>query len=555
MNYLEYILIIGIIIAQFFIAYNYIFLKIVNLASVFKQTDEADILSGDVPVKMIEQGSLEDIQTHLETNTYTSLDEKIVEVALVDYPTNSDAEQQILDDINNYLVKNKGAVADYHLLKDIVDRNIDSLDEEINNSMPAPLYLGLAATMLGIIIGLFQMETNAGVDTDNMLTNILGSVKVAMIASAMGLGLTTALSIFLYRPAKSKAETNKNKFLSFLQVNLLPELIRTETSGISALNDRLKGFANTLNPAVKELSAVMDKSFEAIKIQESTMAKVEQLDTAKMAKANVAVFKELSKMMESFHQFANYYQSLNQSMVQTVELTNNLKALVNRTVEVERIAAGIDSTFSQNQELNKFLASHLIEFTNHGEALNVVVDSAQRNVTQSIDIMKEAVEQKIREVQDVTIEMEPHLKNAFEQAIESVETMTKEQVMQLDKAFTEARPKFEQLDKLETIDTGLQLLAEQGRESTQKQELMLQALKDLTNAIKDNSKKAAEESKINDDFLNEFRVLNKHLTSNGTQPKQKSNKAVTALLALNATGFLGLAGFLVYAIMKGIIQL
>lgn len=554
MNHLEYILIIGIIIAQFFIAYKYIFLKIVNLSSVFEQTDEADILSGDVPVKMIEQGSLEDIQAHLETNTYTSLDEKIVEVALVDYPTNSEAEQQILDDINNYLVKNKGAVADYHLLKDIVDRNIDSLDEEINNSMPAPLYLGLAATMLGIIIGLFQMDTNAGVDIDNMLTNILGSVKVAMIASAMGLGLTTALSILLYRPAKSKAEKNKNKFLSFLQVNLLPELIRTETSGISALNDRLKGFANTLNPAVKELSAVMDKSFEAIKIQESTMAKVEQLDTAKLAKANVAVFKELSKMMESFHQFANYYQSLNHSMVQTVELTNNLKALVSRTVEVERIATGIDTTFTQNQELNKFLASHLIEFTNHGEALNVVVDSAQRNVTESIIMMKEAVEQKIREVQDVTIEMEPQLKSAFEHAITSVETMTKEQVMQLDQAFTEARPKFEQLDKLETIDKGLQLLAEQGKESTQKQDLMLQALKDLTVAIKDNFKKAAEESRVNDEFMTEFRELNKNLTSNGTQIKQKSSRAVTTLLVLNATGFLGLAGFLVYAIVKGMIQ-
>ncbi|MBC5772775.1 hypothetical protein H8S95_01760 [Pontibacter sp. KCTC 32443] len=555
MEFIEY-LIIGVIISlQVYIAYNYIYLKIINLKSVFLKTDDAIIRIGDVPVSMIEDGGLDDIKEHLKTNTYTSLDEKIVEVALVDYPAITEAEQQIFDDINNYLVNNKGSVADYHLLKDIVDRNIDSLDEEINNSMPAPLYLGLAATMLGIILGLYQMDASAGAASiDNMLTSILGSVKIAMIASAIGLGLTTALSIFFYRPAKSEAEKNKNKFLSFLQVNLLPELIRTETSGISALNDRLKGFANTLNPAIKELSAVMDKSFEAIKVQERTMAMVEQLDTAKMAKANVTVFKELSKMMESFHEFANYYQTLNHSMVQTVELTNNLKALVSRTVEVERIAAGIDATFSQNKDLNQFLASHLIEFTNHGNALNVVVDSAQRNVTESINVMKEAVEQKIREVQEITIEMEPQLKDAFEYAIESVETMTKEQVMQLDQAFTEARPKFEQLDKLEGIDDGLQLLAEQGKESSEKQELMLQALKDLATALKENSKKATQETNINDDFLNEFRVLNKHLTSNGAQTKQKNYKAVTALLALNTTGFLGLAGFLIYAIIKGMIQ-
>jgi hypothetical protein len=555
MEFIEYIIIGVIILLQLFIAYKYIYLKIVNLESVFKQTEEANILSGDVPVQMIEHSKLDDIKVHLETNTYTALDEKIVEVALVDYPTNSNAEQQILEDINNYLVKNKGAVADYHLLKDIVDRNIDSLDEEINNSMPAPLYLGLAATMLGIILGLYQMDTSASADSfNNMLTSILGSVKIAMIASALGLGLTTLLSIVFYRPAKAEAEKNKNKFLSFLQVNLLPELIRTETSGISALNDRLKGFANTLNPAIKELSAVMDKSFEAIKIQESTMAKVEQLDTAKMAKANVSVFKELSKMMESFHQFANYYQSLNHSMVQTVELTENLKALVSRTVGIEKIAAGIEDTFSQNKSLNQFLAENFIEVKNREASLQSAVDTSSRAIIGSFNEMQDAVNRKIQEVGNITIEMEPHLKNAFEQAIESVETMTKQHVMQLDRAFTEARPNFEQLDKLETIDQGLQLLAEQGIESTQKQDLMLQALKDLTVAVKENASRANDKPSVNDDFLNEFRVLNKHLTGNVTHSKPKSDKTVTALLALNATGFLGLAGFLVYAVVKGIIQ-
>lgn len=64
----------------------------------------------------------------------------------------------ILNSINVYLERNKNAVTDFHLVKDITERNIDALEEDINLTISIPLYLGLIGTMLGIVIGLFTMS-------------------------------------------------------------------------------------------------------------------------------------------------------------------------------------------------------------------------------------------------------------------------------------------------------------------------------------------------------------------------------------------------------------
>ena len=65
----------------------------------------------------------------------------------------NDILEVIISSLNKYLINNKGAVSDFHLMKDIVDRNCDAKEEEIHTQIPVPLYLGLTGTMLGILIG------------------------------------------------------------------------------------------------------------------------------------------------------------------------------------------------------------------------------------------------------------------------------------------------------------------------------------------------------------------------------------------------------------------
>jgi len=117
--------------------------------------------------------------------------EKYIEVTLIrSDEENNPIVKKILHSVNTYLLRNKGAVSDFNLIKDVVDRNTDAVDEEINNLLPIPLYLGLVGTMMGIVIGLFLMPSISDENFDKAIDTLIGGVKIAMIASFVGLLLT-----------------------------------------------------------------------------------------------------------------------------------------------------------------------------------------------------------------------------------------------------------------------------------------------------------------------------------------------------------------------------
>ena len=67
---------------------------------------------------------------------------------------------QIITDTNEYLLNNRGAAADFGILKDISERHAEALDEEIQAQIATPLYLGLLGTFTGAILGLVALVGN-----------------------------------------------------------------------------------------------------------------------------------------------------------------------------------------------------------------------------------------------------------------------------------------------------------------------------------------------------------------------------------------------------------
>ena len=120
----------------------------------------------------------------------------------------------IKDNINDYLGNSQGSVIDYNILKDAVDRNCETIEDEINAQMPVPLYCGLAGTMAGVIVGLFSLLSEDSIS--NLMTSgsksvesatlamngaasgindLLAGVALAMVASILGIVLTTVNSV------------------------------------------------------------------------------------------------------------------------------------------------------------------------------------------------------------------------------------------------------------------------------------------------------------------------------------------------------------------------
>ena len=83
--------------------------------------------------------------------------EQITELNALQTSIDGEPRLVIIDSINKYLEKNKDAVTDFNLIRDIIDRNTDSIEEEIQTQIPIPLYYGLMGTMLGILIGVIAL--------------------------------------------------------------------------------------------------------------------------------------------------------------------------------------------------------------------------------------------------------------------------------------------------------------------------------------------------------------------------------------------------------------
>lgn len=174
--------------------------------------------------------------------------------------------QTICDSINQYLEKNAMGTADYHLMKDIVERNVDSSDETIHQQTPIPLYLGLMGTMASIIYGVLNLNLKELGATDASLVSmesLLHSIGAAMIASIVGIIMTTVITL-IHRSRAEEVEEGKNRFLTMLQTELLPNMAGDIAGVMSRMVTQLtqfnQDFKENADHFASTLSAMNDET-------------------------------------------------------------------------------------------------------------------------------------------------------------------------------------------------------------------------------------------------------------------------------------------------------
>ena len=119
--------------------------------------------------------------------------------------------------------------------------------------------------MFGIIVGigfmwltgslnalLQQGSESAGLAAEGIAT-LLSCVAVAMLASIVGLGLTTYCS-FYFKSCKLQLEEQKNDFLTWMQANLLPALSVDSSDTLMHLTMNLMRFNGkpSVNPVFSD---------------------------------------------------------------------------------------------------------------------------------------------------------------------------------------------------------------------------------------------------------------------------------------------------------------
>lgn len=371
----------------------------------------------------------------------------------------NDVLEDILNSINNYLRKNKGAVSDFHLMKDIVDRNCDSIEDEINTQIPMPLYLGLVGTMLGILIGIgFLVFTgsldkllNSTMADSQGITELFGGVALAMIASIVGILLTTVGS-HLAKEAKKNAERGKNIFLSWIQAELLPELSNDTTAVLEKMSRNLTGFNKTFSENTRELRETLQEVNVSYKSQTELVKSISQLKIRDIATANIEVYEKLKNCTDEIGIFSQYLQKANEYIGEINSLNQKLDSYEKRTQIIENagrffeknehwLAENLDSanleTKSALQRFNEMMTDSLNKmqesFDSQLLAYNKSLNSQQEVLDETIKAQEDILKGKLQEISTIVDE----LKNltAVKTSMSNLENATHLQNQKIDNLY------------------------------------------------------------------------------------------------------------------------
>ena len=370
--------------------------------------------------------------------------------------------QSIINSINKYLGYNTGSVIDFGLLKDAVDRHCDSIENDISTQTPIPLYLGLAGTMAGVIIGLWDLiDTGAisdlmgssiqnsiqnnGAETAKGITALLSGVAWAMVASIFGIIFTTSNSIF-FKHCKLKEEGGKNTFLAWMQSELLPELPSDISQALTSLVRNLNSFNDTFANNTINLGNALNSVNESYAIQADIIKTVHEMDVMKIAKYNVKVLQELKECTEKLEIFNSYLAEVEGY----TEAIHRFETLFNEQAGRLRVL----------EEIRDFFSRHKSEIARS----TADVDAQLQDALESI---KNSTNSNVTELHNRFVEQSETFKTILNEEKESFQQISSEIKTQFSSQLETMPQLYRQLEEIRNIPSKLDRLIERVEQSQQ----------------------------------------------------------------------------------------
>lgn len=494
-KYAEYVVISAVILFQIYYSTR-VFKNINVLKGIFKFPLEIKIGFIEKEKEVSKRNMHYDLDFS-EDSGYSINDYR--KISIIDTDSDNEVIIRIKDAINNYLLNNYGASVNFNIIKDIIDREYEVKDDEINQSIPTPLYLGLAATMVGIIFGLFSMPDISGESESFTLgiSALIDGVKIAMFASLVGLASTTFLSAYFYKRAKRISVKEKNEQVSYLQANLLPELLDAEESGISGLKHSLDKFSRDAIEIADKINNAAQTTSDSLESQLEVIEKVDKLKMSRVSKANLELFDKLDNSMESLQSFADYLSKMEQ-------ISSNLVNFADRTNNTEKLIEGISVAMEESKQTSQFLVSHLQKIDQMGGQAIKAVNYADAHFTKAIEKLDEEMQIRVSKMNESADNHEVLLSEVYNDIGNKLQEVTVKHIEELEVAYSDAVPKFNQLDHLsnlkpikDSIEEKSDILKQSNEEVKKLQDELVDIKRQLQQNKNDSNKNADVVSAIN----------------------------------------------------------
>ncbi len=409
MNNYETLALLAVVAIIAFQAYFFCqtYMKIRRFKSIFSPTDKYSVSRYWIKRSVLEALDPDTILADREKYALEApiQDPEALDVNILAWTNNNKVTATIAHALNTYLIRNRGVASDFHLLKDVVERNCDAEESDITQTISVPLYLGLLGTFLGIVIGLGQLSginmSNQG-DLDTGISGLLKGVVLAMVASFIGLALTVVNNIS-FRNCKIKLEAGRNKFYTFLQTSLLPVLNQGINSSLASLQNNLHKFNEDFGINVRNLSQAMKANYDTLVAQDKLLTTLQGMEITRFSKANIQILQALDGSVGKLEQFNQYLEGLNGIIGYTDKLTERLDTLISKTDHVELFSKQLVSVFQENKQLTAFLQNHYGALEKSHQLITQSVNTVDNVLDESLGKLKDFTQQRIIEVQKITL--------------------------------------------------------------------------------------------------------------------------------------------------------
>lgn len=498
--------------------------EVVDVASV-DETDEIELDDNSVIESLVI-----DIKSHFKRKKREEIEDDSV-------------FRRIINSINTYLRKNKGSASDYHLMKDIVERNCDAKENEIDTQIPTPLYTGLMGTVLGIIVGVTFLISSGGLSAllDSDYDLVKGTTEPSeIIGRISGQDVVDKNKRVLVRENEEINFLKADKIVNYAKENNQEIKLKADDSGSKGVSALLGGIALAMIASFVGIlfTTIASSIFKQAKRKEEdgkdeflswiqaellpqlssdvsgTLVKMGQnlKDFNKTFSSNT---KELSatldKVNESYRGQAAVLQSIKDLRINEIATANITiyDKLKNSTQELGEVTRHISECSEQMSKLGNFLKdseNYLIQV----KELNQKLDEGEERM-KTIERLGEFFEEELQQIQSRKSQMDKavtFVDNALQEALAQMQANVNRQFLEfqqssarqqdvLQEKLKETAAIIEELKNLTAVKVSLEKMEKSAEKSAKEQNNRLDTLINSISILTSEIKKGNSASVVN----------------------------------------------------------
>lgn len=353
--------------------------NITELRDLFKEVDNLSLKETSVTSDVLRnKSSLQKFLENIPSRIEEGLDEDYINLSLIVSQKEGMPKGRlgkIIHRTNEYLCKNTGTSADLSALRDISDNQKGALEDDIQNSLNVPLYLGLAGTIVGIITGHIGVDFNQIFGTTSNLDglqHLLYGVVATMFASLLGLGFTVYNSAISYKNAVSKSNEGTEEYINFLRRELMPLLSNSMASSLNSLKGVLGHFVDKFGRNLDAYADSTELLNDNLEKQHLVLSEINKLSLTQTANKIAETFIQLKESADSLNVFRTYQKQLNSTIANVSGMVNQIQTIIGNFNDFATGLSVVISNQNKTTELQReFQEAITIHFPTGGDARDV----------------------------------------------------------------------------------------------------------------------------------------------------------------------------------------